>query len=376
VPFLLRLLRRVDGAPPGAYIPRPPVRAAHPDRSRRERDDLKTTDSVVEVVRGAVVESVHRVSAAVVAADGTLRAHAGNPEFFTFLRSAAKPLQALPLVEDGAVERFGLTTEELALSCGSHSGTARHTGLAQGMLAKLGLDGEALACGPHPPIDAATVRDLAEAGLEPQRLHNNCSGKHAGMMALARARGWEPAGYERLEHPVQGRMLAEISRWSGLPQEAIALGTDGCGVVCFGMPLRSMALAYARMAAAARAGERGPSAVVEAMTAHPELVAGEGRVCTELMRRTGGRIFAKIGAEGVYCVGVPGAELGIALKVEDGNTRAVAPAILTVLRELDLISEDDFGAMHDLVFTETVNTRGETVGQLRPRIQLHAANAG
>jgi L-asparaginase II len=332
-------------------------------------------ENAVEVVRGAVTESVHRVSAAVVDAEGTLRASVGDPDFFTFLRSAAKPLQALPLVDDGAVDRFGITSEELALCCGSHSGTARHTALAEQLLARVGLDGESLACGAHAPIDSEAVRLLGEAGLAPQRLHNNCSGKHAGMMALARARGWEPAGYHRLEHPVQGRMLAEISRWSGLPEEAVALGTDGCGVVCFALPLRNMALAYARVAAAARRGERGPSAVVEAMTTHPELVAGEGRICTELMRRTGGRIFAKIGAEGVYCVGVPGAELGIALKVEDGNPRAVAPAILAVLRELDLISEDDFGAMHHLVFAEVVNTRGESVGQLRPRISLRVPGA-
>jgi L-asparaginase II len=332
-------------------------------------------DNAVEVVRGAVAESVHRISAAVVDADGNLRASAGDPDFFTFLRSAAKPLQALPLVDDGAVDRFGITPEELALCCGSHSGTPRHVRLAESLLARIGLDGEALACGPHPPIDAESARALAEAGLEPQRLHNNCSGKHAGMMALARARGWDPAGYHRLEHPVQGRLLGEIARWAGLPDEAVALGVDGCGVVCFGLPLRSMALAYARVAAAARRGERGPRAVVDAMTTYPELVAGEGRVCTELMRRAGGRMFAKIGAEGVYCVGVPGAELGIALKVEDGNTRAVAPAILAVLRELDLISEDDFGAMHDLVFAELVNTRGETVGQLRPRISLRVPDA-
>ncbi|MDB4952398.1 MAG: L-asparaginase [Gemmatimonadetes bacterium] len=336
---------------------------------------MSTIENAVEVVRGAVPESVHRISAAVVDAGGKLRAYAGDPDFFTFLRSAAKPLQAIPVVEDGAAERFGFTAQEVALCCGSHSGTPAHVALAQGMLAKIGLDGGALACGPSNPVDPAAARDLAEAGLEPQRVHNNCSGKHAGMLALARVRGWDPAEYHRLEHPVQGRMLAEVARWAGLPQEAIALGTDGCGVVCFGMPLRSMALAYARVAAAARAGERAPLAVVEAMTAHPEMVAGEGRVCTELMRRTAGRVFAKIGAEGVYCVGVPGAELGIALKVEDGSTRAVAPAILAVLRELDLISEDDFGALHDLVFAELVNTRGETVGQLRPRIQLRVPDA-
>jgi len=150
---------------------------------------------------------------------------------------------------------------------------------------------------------------------------------------------------------------------------------DGCGVVCYAMPLRQMALAYASLSAAARRGERGPATVVEAMAAHPEMVAGEGRICTELTRVAGGRVFAKIGAEGVYCVGVPGAELGIALKVEDGAQRAAGPAIIAVLRELDLISEDDLGRLHTFVFPEVVNTRGETVGQLRPRIHLTTPDA-
>jgi L-asparaginase II len=246
---------------------------------------------------------------------------------------------------------------------------------AESILAKAGCTSEALACGAHAPFDAHARRQLEEAGLAPGRLHNNCSGKHAGMLLLARVRGWETEGYQRVEHPVQGRMLAEVARWARLPQEAVGLGTDGCGVVTFALPLRHMALAYASLAAAVRAGDPGPARIVAAMNAHPEMVAGEGRLCTELSRVGGGRIFAKLGAEGVYCVGVPGAELGIALKVEDGADRAVGPAIVGVLRELDLISEDDFGRLHTFVFPEVVNTRGETVGQLRPRIRLATPDA-
>jgi L-asparaginase II len=329
----------------------------------------------VEVVRGTVVESRHRVHVAVVDADGNLRASAGDPDLVTFFRSSAKPLQAVPVVEDGAYDRFGMTLEELALCCGSHSGSARHVRTAESILARVGLDAGALACGPHPPLDDEARVALAEAGLEPGRLHNNCSGKHAGMLALARAHGWDTAGYERLEHPVQGRMIAEVSRWSSVPQEALAFGTDGCGVVCFGLPLRDMARSFARLAAAARRGDRGPALVVEAITTHPELVAGEGRVCTDLMRRAGGRLFAKIGAEGMYCVGVPGAELGIALKVEDGSPRALPSAAVALLRELDLISEDDLGALHAHVFPELRNTLGEVVGQLRPAISLRGPDA-
>jgi L-asparaginase II len=327
-------------------------------------------DCAVEVTRGGVVESRHRVHVAVVDADGRLRACAGDPEQVTFFRSAAKPLQALPLVEDGAFDRYGLTLEELALCCGSHSGTAAHTRVAERILEKAAVSAESLACGPHAPFDDDARRELDEAGLAPGRLHNNCSGKHAGMMMLARAHGWDPEGYHRPEHPVQHRLLSEVARWTRMPEEAIATGTDGCGVVCFALPLRQMALSFATFAAAVRAGERSPSVVFQAMTAHPEMVAGERRLCTELMRQGGGRLFAKVGAEGVYCVGVPGAELGIALKVEDGAARAVAPAILGVLRELDLISEDDYGALHPHAYVELANTRGETVGEIRPAVRL------
>jgi L-asparaginase II len=333
---------------------------------------MSMSESVVEVLRGAIVESRHRIHAAVVDADGRVRASAGDPGLVTFLRSAAKPFQAMPLVADGALDRFGITLEELAVACGSHSGEPRHVAAAESILRKVGLDGDALACGAHPPLHEATRRELAEAGLEPVRLHNNCSGKHAGMLALARTHAWEPVGYHLPEHPVQQRLLGEIARWVDLPFEAMGLGTDGCGVVSFALPLHRMALGYARLARAARAGEREPTYVVGAMTTYPEMVAGEGRLCSELMLAAHGRVFAKIGAEGVYCVGIPGAELGIALKVEDGAQRAVGPAILSVLRQLDLISEDDLGVLYRHAYPQVVNTRGEPVGELRARIELDA----
>jgi L-asparaginase II len=329
----------------------------------------------IEVVRGATVESRHRVHVAVVDAGGRLRAFAGDADHVTFFRSAAKPLQALPIVEDGAYDRFGLTLEELALCCGSHSGEPRHVRVAKSILLKIGLDGEALACGPHQPFHKASRRDLAERGLEPVRLHNNCSGKHAGMMALARVHGWDPADYHRIGHPVQGRLLREICDWTGLPEEAIATATDGCGVVCYGMPLRSMAYSFAQLASASRRGDTSPELVVRAMMEHPEMVAGEGRLCTDLMLRCEERVFAKVGAEGVYCVGVPGAELGIALKIEDGRERAIGPAVLTVLRQLDLISEDDLGALSSHVYPDLFNTRGEAVGQIRPNLVLATPDA-
>lgn len=327
-------------------------------------------EAVVEVVRGAVVESRHRVHVAVVDAAGVVRASAGDAELVTFVRSAAKPFQALPVISEGAMDRFGITLEEIAVICGSHSGEPRHVAAVTSILRRIGLDGEALACGPHAPFDRAAQRELAEAGLEPGRLHNNCSGKHAGMLAVARVNGWDPVGYHLPEHPVQGRVLAELERWLELPPEAMAMGTDGCAAVTVGVPLRSIALGYARLAQAARVGEREPTYVVGAMTNYPEMVGGEGRLCTELMTCAAGRLFAKVGAEGVYCVGVPGAELGIALKVEDGAQRAIGPAILAILRELDLISEDDLGTLLRHAYPEVLDTRGEVVGQVRAAVEL------
>jgi L-asparaginase II len=327
-------------------------------------------DGIVEVVRGAIVESSHIVHAAVVDSEGRLRAAVGDPDRVTYFRSGAKPFQASPLVRDGVLDRFGITLEELALCCGSHSGEPRHVETAVGLLGRIGMDAESLACGPHPPRHERTRLDLAEAGLEPGRLHNNCSGKHIGMLALARAHGWDPSGYIRPEHPVQGRVLSEVSKWAGIPLEAIALGTDGCGAVSFALPLRQMAFAYASLARAARRGERDATYIVGAMTSYPEMVAGEGRLCTDLMERTAGRVVAKAGAEGLYCVGVPGAEIGVALKVQDGAPRAVGPAILSVLRQLDLISEDDLGALWSHAYPDVANTRGEVVGQIRPSIEL------
>ena len=328
----------------------------------------------VEVWRGAQVESVHRVSVAVCACDGQLRAHAGDPELNILARSAVKPLQALPLVEDGVADQFGLTPAELALCCASHSGEPRHIELAESILRKIGASEEALACGPHAPFHEPSARALRAAGSEPRRIHNNCSGKHAGMLALARMHGWPLTGYHLPTHPVQQRMLLEVARWSGVPQDGIATATDGCGVVTFGAPLRALAFAFARFAAAARRNENGPARIVQAMTKSPEIVAGTGRLDTEVMRATTGRVFLKVGAEGIYLVGVPGAELGIALKAEDGAQRAAEPALLAVLRGLSLLSDDELAGLSRFAEPSIQNTRGEEVGAVRAVVRLEAAS--
>ena len=332
----------------------------------------------VEQVRGGVVEAWHDVHVAVVDAAGRLVARSGNPELLTYWRSAAKPLQALPLVADGVVDRFGITSAELALCCASHSSEPGQVALVRDFLAKIGCGERDLLCGPHPPLSERVAQDYQTRGVRVTAVYSNCSGKHTGMLALARHHGWPTEFYTRVEHPVQQRCLEEVSRWTEVAVPEIRTAVDGCGVVCYGLPLNNMAWAYARLGrrekgdgqsgAPAPAGQRDvllPSpfshvAVVEAMLRHPELVAGEGRPCTEMMRAHPGRVITKAGAEGVYCALLTTKGLGVALKVADGHGVAAALALAAVLDELGLRPRPA-----SLAARPNVNTRGETVGELR-----------
>jgi L-asparaginase II len=328
------------------------------------------TESFVEVTRGDVVESRHRIHAAVVVA-GTLRFVTGSPDIVTVTRSAVKSIQAQPLIDDGVLGELGWGARELALACASHSGEPEHVRLAAAMLASVGLDESDLACGPHAPYHEPSARALAEAGQDPGRLHNNCSGKHAGMLALARKHGWPTAGYHEGSHPVQQRMLAEMSKWTGLAADEIAVGIDGCGVVTYGVPLHSLAYAFSKLSLAAASGEPGPSAVVDAMTLHPHLVGGTGRLCTELMREMKGDVFVKVGAEGVYCAGIPLSGIGVALKVEDGSTRGSETALLAVLREIWVLRGDE-PLIERFRQPQVLNTRDEVVGEVRSNLRLES----
>jgi len=325
----------------------------------------------VEQIRGGVVESSHTVHAAVVDREGRLVARAGDPDLVTFWRSAAKPFQAVPLVTDGVVERFKISTAELALCCASHSSEPEQVVLVRDLLAKIGCSERDLLCGAHPPLSERVAQDYATRGVRLTAVHSNCSGKHAGMLGLARHHGWPTEFYTRPEHPVQQRLLSEMAEWSGVERARIGTATDGCGVVCYAMPLRHMALAYARLAIAdfglriadSKGGGqiRNPqSAIVECMLRHPDLIAGEGRPCTDMMRAHPGRVVVKVGAEGVYCALLTQEGHGVALKVEDGHTVAAALAMAAVLAELGLRPQPPA-----LVSHPTVNTRGETVGELR-----------
>jgi len=326
---------------------------------------------LVENRRGSVVESRHVVHVAVVDAAGKLVAAAGDPDLVTFWRSAAKPFQALPLVEDGAVDHFTLTRQDLALACASHSSEPAQVTLVREFLQRIGCSERELMCGPHRPLSDAVAKDYETRGVRLTAVYSNCSGKHTGMLALAKHHGWPTEFYAHIEHPVQRRCLKSISDYTDVPANDIGVAVDGCGVATFALPLRNMALAYAKLGKRATGnGTRTDvdvsrfsfpvSRITEAMLHHPDLVAGEGRPCTEMMRAHPGRVVAKVGAEGVYSAALLREGLGVTLKVEDGHSVASALAIAAVLAELGLKPQPA-----SLLKKPITNSRGETVGEMR-----------
>lgn len=320
------------------------------------------TDFRIEVLRGNLVESVHRVSVAVTDPTGRLVAEAGDPDLATYWRSAAKPFQAMPLVEDGVAAAFLLGDEELALACASHSSEAKHLHVTDHFLAKIGCLEEDLACGPHPPLGVSVARQVREEGIALTPRWSNCSGKHSGMLALARHHGWPVSGYTSPDHPVQQRLLRSVSEWTGLAPEAIGLGIDGCTTVSYHLPLRAMARAWARFGTAQADA---PTTLRRAMLTHPDLVAGWNRYDTDVMRALPGRILVKVGAEGVYCAALLEEGLGVALKVEDGDMRTCPLALAGVLEAMvgDIYPGGTLASYSELPVT---NTRDAVVGTIRP----------
>jgi L-asparaginase II len=336
---------------------------------------------LVEVRRGSIVESRHRGHVIALDGDGQVLALLGEPETVTYLRSSSKPHQAIPLITSGAADRFGFTPREIAVACGSHSGQDVHAETVEGMLRKIGLDESALKCGVHEPFDNETVRLLRERGERPGILRNNCSGKHTGMLALALQLGAQTETYDWPDNPVQHAILQTIAQFSGIPSEQIALGTDGCGVPVFGMPVRAMALMYARLvvppeefdAPTRSACER----VVAAMVEHPEMIGGtRERFDTEVMRAAAGSVISKVGAEGVYTAGVLPCEkwprgLGLAFKIEDGEDRRARPTVaIEALRQLGVLNADAREALAPYASFHVRNHRGDFVGEIRPSFEL------
>jgi L-asparaginase II len=325
---------------------------------------MKAYELDVVVTRGLGTESEHRVHAAVVGEGDELLGSARDADAFTFWRSCAKPFQVLPFLASGGFDALGWGEEQLAISCASHGGEPEHVQLVESMLRDIGLEEGDLACGPHDPSSQRGAKILRDTGERTRRIHNNCSGKHTAMLALARHKGWPTQGYDRREHHVQRGILHEIALWTDVPCSKITQAVDGCGVVVFGMTLERMARAYSRFAIAAARGEEFPRRVVDAMSSNPFLVGGTDRIDSAVITETGGRVVSKVGAEGVHCAMLVGRGIGIALKVEDGAQRAQVPALLHLLQELDALPEQLSPRLSEWLRKPVRNTRGECVGSV------------
>ncbi len=325
---------------------------------------------LVEVTRGPMVESRHRAAFAVADPGGTVVLHTGDIARPVYPRSAIKPLQALALVETGAAEAFELGDAEIALACASHGGEPRHVDTVAAWLARIGCSVDDLECGAHLPSTQLAMLDLIAGGGRPSALHNNCSGKHAGFLNVARHLGYPTAGYISYEHPVQQRVLGILESMTGRDLGEAPRGIDGCGIPTLGIPLGNLALAMARLAAPDDQPETRQAAaarVRRAMATEPFLVAGTGRFCTKVMEVTGERVLVKTGAEGVYCAALTTLGLGVALKVDDGAGRAAEVLMGRLLLKLDAIGETEAEALAETLSPPVLNRAGRRVGELRAK---------
>jgi len=342
---------------------------------------IPIAEPLVEVRRGSVTESRHRGHIVVVDPDDNIVAQLGAPENVTFLRSSAKPFQALPLLVSGAADRFGFTDKEVALACASHNGEPIHTELAASMLRKINLGPEALKCGVHEPYSVAVANEMRARGEPPNVLQNNCSGKHAGMLALAKHLGAPTENYNSAEHPVQKAIADAVAQFSGVAVIDMAVAIDGCAVPVFGITVKAMALAYARLvsppATFDQATRDACERIVRVMSAYPELIGGTSdRLDTEIMRAVPGCLVSKVGAEGVYTAGIkPSAKwprgLGLALKIEDGDDKRARPTVvIESLRQLGVLHDESLEAVARYAFFPVKNGPGDVVGEIRASFEL------
>jgi len=336
------------------------------------------SEVLIRVSRGGHGESFHRGAIAVVDHRGNLVDHVGDPEFSTFLRSCAKPFQALPIVESGAVDRFGFTPAELACMCGSLNGQDYQVRAVLSILPKIGLSEDHLQCGVHAPIHRPTAQQLEEEGKNPRPIHNNCAGKHAAMLALCVFYAWPTETYRHPQHPVQQLILRKISEMTGVPKEEIKRGIDGCGVPVFALPLRHLALAFAKLAItpnpegkAIGDPDRPLHRLMKSVLDHPEMIAGDERICTDVMRMAPRKVFAKAGAEGSYGLSLMERGLGIAIKIEDGDPRALNPVVVEVLRQYEILEGEALKMLQPYgPKTPIFNFRKDLVGEIEPIFRL------
>jgi len=334
---------------------------------------------VVELTRGRIVESIHYGAAAVVNSEGKLIASYGDPYAVSFLRSAAKPFQALPFIEMGGDEKFNFSPAEIGLICASHSGTDEHKSALETLQARIGISESDLQCGTHPPLSKDTADTLIRRGETPTQNRHNCSGKHTGMLAHARLRGLDISTYLDMKSPVQQSILQAFSEMCGIPEDQVELGIDGCSAPNFAVPLFNAALGLARLSdprSLKPDRAKACNKIFAGMTGAPFMVAGPGRFDTLFMTEKHGTILTKAGAEGYQVFGVPAQDgkpgLGIAIKISDGDADSRARDLvgLEILHQLGLVSNDDLSRLSDFYTRKLYNWRKLEIGEIRPGFTL------
>jgi L-asparaginase II len=325
--------------------------------------------------RGGRIEGVHQGAVAVTDASGDLLFSVNDPHYGSYPRSSIKMIQAIPVVRSGAADRFGFTDAELSVCCASHSGASYHLETVSSMLRKIGLTEEDLRCGAHEPSDRPVLEELICTHHKPTQLHNNCSGKHTGMLATCKAMGWPTDTYWELEHPLQQWILDLTAELSGIPREEIGIGIDGCSLPNFYMPLSSLSTTFARFTANAFNDDEAASRIFKAVVAHPEMINEFGGFDTEIIRALNGRAVAKRGAMAISIVGINSRQygpIGITTKIEDGNITAMPMIVTRVLEQIGVVTPEELEALDTFRRMPLKNWRGIDVGEIRSEFQVTA----
>jgi L-asparaginase II len=331
-----------------------------------------TSETLVKVYRGKTVESIHLGSVVVVNSSGKLIYRVGDPNFVTFLRSSAKPFQAIPVVESGVAEAFGFSQKEIAIISGSHNGEEKHVKTVQSILKKIGLDKSFLQCGTHVP------HYYTASGITPPKkrfspIQHNCSGKHAGMLALCVYKNWNLKNYLNPSHPLQKLILRKVSELCEYPEKKIGIGIEGCSAPTFAMPVKNMAMGFSKLVtfrSKDKITSQALQVVADSMWKYPEMVSGRKRLDYELAVASKGNILSKGGAESLHCSAILNKGWGLAVKIMDGSQRAVAPASIEVYRQLSILKQSQLKNLGDFVSPPVFNHQRKKVGFLKGDFRL------
>ncbi|AKA69785.1 asparaginase [Clostridium scatologenes] len=332
------------------------------------------SEILVNVNRGPIVESLHRGDVAVVNSEGKLLYSIGDPYKVTYMRSAAKPIQTLNVILSGAADKFKFTDEEISIMCASHYGEDFHRKTVEGIMKKIGLSVNDLLCGTTLSLNEEYKNQLIWNHVKLNPTNTDCSGKHAGMLAVCIYNGYDIKGYNLEQHVIQKEIKKVVAEMCNIDEKKIVIGTDGCTVPVYGIALYNMALGFAKLANADNLSipyKNAANRVFKAMNNAPEMVAGTNGFCTELIKNTHGKLIGKFGAEAVYCIGIKGRDIGIAIKIEDGNSnRALYPVVMQCLEDLNVLDQEEKKALNKFKIIKNLNNIGKSVGEIKPIFHL------